>query len=239
MILAAGLGTRLRPLTNNRPKALVEVDGMPLLEIAIRRLKDAGCEGIIVNIHHFGSMIRAFLAQRDFGLPIEISDESGQLLETGGGLKKARGFLDGAQSFLMYNADILSNIDLRKFYEQHNDSGALATLSVRRRESSRYLVFDERNQLCGWTNVKTGVLKMSRAKQGVFQFLGFSGIHAIHPAIFELMPSEAAFSIIDLYLQAAHSQKIMAYPHDQDLWLDVGKPEALKKADVLLRQIME
>ncbi|MEO1624239.1 MAG: nucleotidyltransferase family protein [Bacteroidota bacterium] len=239
MILAAGLGTRLRPLTNDRPKALVQVGGRPLLEIAIQRLAAAGCTGIIVNVHHFADQVINFLqgAEQRYGVPVHISDERTRLLETGGGLKKARWFLDGNDSFLLCNADILSNMDLAAFYQAHCGSGALATLSVRRRQTSRFLIFDSERVLHGWTNVKTGELKMSRATRGQFDLWAFSGIHAIHPALFQLMPEKEAFSIIDLYLEAASQQRICAHPHDEDLWLDVGKPAALQQAEEVLSQI--
>lgn len=232
IVFAAGLGTRLKPLTNTRPKALVELNGVPLLEIAIRKLKHFGFDEIIVNIHHFGEMIIDFLkAKNNFDIHIEISDERDFLLETGGGLKKASWFLK-EEPFLVYNADILTDMDLKAFYEEHLRSKALATLAVRKRATSRYLQFDADNILCGWTNVKTGEVRSSRPGKDL-QNLAFSGMHVISPEIFDKMPDKQKFSIIDTYLEAAKDFEIKAYPHDDDLWVDVGKPESLEKAALL------
>lgn len=236
MIFAAGLGTRLRPITNNKPKALVEVGGKPLLEIAIRRLKKYGCEAIIINVHHFANQILDFLKQhQNFGLPIEISDERDLLLETGGGLKKAAWFLKDAP-FLVYNADILTNIDLKKFYNAHLNNDALVTLAVRNRESSRHLLFDQDQILSGWQHNRTGEQKICRQVPN-FNPLAFSGLHVISPEIFKLMPEKQVFSIIDVYLEAGKTHKIMAYPHDNDAWLDVGKLSELEKAETLIESI--
>ena len=238
MILAAGLGTRLRPLTNFRPKALVEINQMPLLEIAIRRLKYFGFEEIIINVHHFAEQIIAFLEQNNhFDIRIEVSDERDQLLETGGGLKKASWFFDDGKPFLLSNTDILSNIDLKDFYQNHLESGAIATLAVRRRETSRYLIFNEDQQLHGWVNIKTGKMIASRHHKKRLQLMAFSGFHVINPELFELMTGEKAFSIIDTYLESATDSDIMAYPHDGDFWLDVGKTKALEEAEVLAKQL--
>ncbi len=238
MILAAGLGTRLRPLTNSRPKALVEVEGVPLLEIAIRRLKYFGVEEIIVNVHHFGAQIIEFLRKHHhFDIRIEVSDERDQLLNTGGGLKKAAWFFDDDAPFLLTNTDILSNLDLRHFYQHHVESGAMVTLAVRRRETSRYLIFNTQQQLHGWVNIKTGEMIASRPHVGPLQLRAFSGFHIISPELFDWMPDEKAFSIIDTYLDAAAANDIRAYPHDDDLWLDVGKPDALKKGAMLLQKL--
>jgi NDP-sugar pyrophosphorylase family protein len=232
IIFAAGLGTRLQPLTNTRPKALVEINGTPLLEIAIRRLKNFGIRKIIINIHHFGQMITDFLeANNNFGVHIEISDERDLLLDTGGALKKASWFLKEG-NFLIYNADVLTNLDLNAFYETHCRSKGLATLAVRKRESSRYLQFDQEQKLCGWTNIKTGEVKTARISDTLSNW-AFSGIHILHPDIFDLMPDKEKFSIIDVYLKAAEKFDVMAYPHDDDRWLDVGKPDALKTAEAL------
>ncbi|RMG16441.1 MAG: nucleotidyltransferase family protein, partial [Bacteroidetes bacterium] len=183
MIFAAGLGTRLRPLTHHRPKALVEVGGKCLLEIVIRRLLAHGFEEIVVNVHHFAGQVEAFLAQHaGFGARIAISDERSLLLDTGGGLRQAAWFFD-EQPFLVHNVDVLSDIDLTAMYQAHLQSGALATLACRRRQSSRYLLFDEQNHLCGWKNVKSGEVRMSRQVKSCHP-LAFSGIHVIDPNIF-------------------------------------------------------
>ncbi len=235
IIFAAGLGTRLRPLTNKTPKALVKINGTPLLEIAIQHLKRHGFNEIIINIHHFGDQIIRFLQDKNnFGILIEISDERDLLLETGGGLKKAAAFL-GDAPFLAFNADIITDMNLKAFYDAHCRSEALATVAVRKRESSRYLQFDDQGTLCGWTNIKTGAVITSRHRTAVTNW-AFSGIHMLSPQIFEFMPNQDKFSIIDVYLEAAKTQTIKAYPHDEDLWLDVGKPEALEKAKILLKK---
>lgn len=239
MIFAAGLGTRLRPLTNDRPKALVEVNDMPLLEIVIRRLKHFGFQDIIINIHHFGDLIVDFLKKKNnFGIKIEISDERDLLLETGGGLKKAAWFFDKETPFLVCNADILTDLDLKKFYDFHLKNNGLATLAVRNRPTSRYLLFDENNhELAGWTNEKTGEYKWSKLTQKVLK-RAFSGIHIIDPKIFELMPNKDKFSIIEVYLEAAKNHSIFGYLHDEDIWLDVGKPESLAKAKGIISSVL-
>jgi NDP-sugar pyrophosphorylase family protein len=237
MIFAAGLGTRLRPLTNDKPKALVEVGGMTLLELAIRRLKYFGYDDILVNIHHFGQQIVDLLeAKKHFGIRITISDERDQLLDTGGGLKKAADFF-GTEPFLLYNTDVLSNIDLHAFRQKHLERQSLATLAVRQRETSRYLLFDKELRLCGWKNAKTGETRLSQDKAGL-KPLAFSGIHILDPAIFNYMPAgKAVFSIIDVYLEAAKTKRLYGYPHDNSLWLDVGKLPALEKAEQILPQL--
>lgn len=235
MIFAAGLGTRLRPLTNDRPKALVEVNGKPLLEIVILQLKRYGFRDIIVNVHYFAKQIIRFLeAKNNFGINIQISDESDLLLETGGGLQKAKPFLcSNNEPFLVHNVDILSDINLAALYQNHLESKPLATLVVRNRKTSRYLLFDEANRLCGWQNTKTGEVRMMREMLPSLQAkaLAFSGIHVISPQIFEYMPAdESVFSIIETYLQAAKKKTLLAYPSDDSNWLDVGKPESLAQA---------
>jgi NDP-sugar pyrophosphorylase family protein len=237
MIFAAGLGTRLRPLTNDRPKAMVEVGGMPMLEIAIRRLKYFGVKEIVVNVHHFGQMIIDFLEANDnFGIHIHISDERDLLLDTGGGLKKALPLLGNAP-FIVYNVDILNDIDLKAMYEAHlSTEERLATLAVRKRESSRYLLFDNSGILAGWRNAKTGERKQIWAAEQ-FNDWAFSGIHIVEPSLFSWMKEEQVFSIIDLYLKAGFYRHIRAYPHDETIWLDMGKPPALAQADQLLPQI--
>lgn len=238
MILAAGLGTRLRPLTDYQPKAMVEINGMPLLEIVIRRLKYFGIEDIIINVHHFADQITNFLIKKNnFDINIVISDERDQILETGGGLKKAASFFDD-KPFLLCNTDILSDIDLRKMYDTHLKSNALVTLAVRKRKTSRHLIFNESNVLHGWMNIKSGEIKIARSSQGRFKMLAFSGIHVINPEIFGLLDQkEGFFSIIDIYLDAIQDHKIMGFQHDAGLWLDAGKRDSLKEATKIIGQI--
>ncbi|HHM21631.1 MAG TPA: nucleotidyltransferase family protein [Bacteroidetes bacterium] len=236
MIFAAGLGTRLRPLTNDRPKALVEVKGKPLLQYSIEALIKAGSTEIIINVHHFADLIENFLTKKNnFGIRIEISDEREKVLETGGGLKKAQWFFNDGAPFLLCNVDVLTNMDLKAFYNAHPPSGTLATLAVRNRPSSRYLLFDKNNRLIGWENVTNHTrqsLPQSRMPQKKnIQHLAFSGIHVLSPRIFEYMPPEDKFSIIEVYLRAMDKETIRAYPHDTDNWLDVGRPESLMEAE--------
>jgi NDP-sugar pyrophosphorylase family protein len=241
MILAAGLGTRLRPFTDTTPKALIAVNGVPLLEIVIQRLKFYGFHEIIINVHHLAEHIIEFLQKkRNFGLDIRISPETDILLDTGGGVKKAAWFFDDGNPFLVHNVDILSDLDLRQLYETHLLSHALATLAVKNRQSSRYLLFDYENLLCGWQNIVTGEIKITRiTSESDLIPLAFSGIHVIHPAIFDLMPEQEVFSITDVYIQLASTHKIVAFNHNSSLWMDLGRIDHLTKAGEILRQIKE
>jgi len=231
MILAAGLGTRLRPLTDSRPKALVEINGRTLLEIALMRLRNFGIREVIVNAHHFADMIDEYLRSHDFGMRVEISRED-ELLDTGGGLKKAAHFFledQSAEPFLLHNVDVISSIDLARMVASHSKSHALATLAVQQRETSRQLLFDDRLQLCGRQS-GSDEPKLVRAAQPV-QALAFCGIHVISPEIFPLMTEEGAFAIIDSYLRlAAQGHKIGGFRADEYYWRDVGKPESVSQA---------
>lgn len=235
MIFAAGLGTRLKPFTDSRPKALVTVGGKTMLERVMLRLKAAGCERVVVNIHHFGEQIVRFLEEREnFGLDIGISDERGELLDTGGGILKAAPLLEGPEPFLVHNVDILSDVDLRAFYETHLRSGALASLLTGRRETSRYLLFDGAGCLCGWQNRKTGEVKSPRAefRPEEYAAYAFGGIHVLSPEIFSRMKGwSGRFSIIDFYLSIAGCEDIRAYCPDDYRWMDIGRPEALVAAE--------
>ena len=230
MVFAAGLGTRLKDETSLKPKALVEVGGKPLLFHAIEKLKKSGIAEIVINVHHFADQVIQYVNSTDFGIKIHISDERDLLLDTGGGLKKAARFFSGDDSVLIYNVDILSNIDLNQIKKQHLETGALATLTVRKRATQRYLKFSDK-QLAGWINKKTGETKISLPELFVnAEEMAFSGIHIVQPEIFRLMPENERFSIIDLYLELAKTRKIMAFYDDSDLWIDVGKPEELEAA---------
>lgn len=230
MVFAAGLGTRLKDETSLKPKALVEVGGKPLLFHAIEKLKKSGITEIVINVHHFADQVIQFVDSNDFGIKIHISDERDLLLDTGGGLKKAVRFLSGSEPILIYNVDVLGNIDLNSIKKQHLETGALATLTVRKRTTQRYLKFSNL-KLAGWINKKTGETRISLPD--VFEDseeMAFSGIHMVQPEIFNMMPETERFSIIDLYLELAKTQKIMAFYDDSDLWIDVGKPEELETA---------
>lgn len=223
MIFAAGLGTRLAPLTNTVPKALVKIGNMTLIEILIRKLIRVGISEVIVNVHHFHETIRSFLQiHNNFGIQISLSDESGNLLETGGGIKKASWFFNDGNPFLVHNVDVISDINLEKMITRHHLAGNLATLAVRSRPSSRYLWFDKNMELCGWENTKTKEKVM--AKQGVIQKFAFSGIHIIDPEIFPFITEMGSFSIIKSYLRLAENHSIGGFRHDESFWLDVGQP---------------
>ena len=243
MILAAGLGTRLRPFTSERPKALATVAGRTLLERTLSRLRSFGVREVIVNAHHFAEQIVDYLeANGNFGMRIEVSREQ-DLLDTGGGLKKAAWFFveaggDSAQPgndpiddpFLVHNVDVLSNIDLEGMMRFHAEHNALATLAVQERETSRCLLFDERGQLCGRRAGRDGKPELVRPARQI-QALGFSGVHVLSPRIFSLFQEEGAFSIIDAYLRmAALGEGILAYRADGCYWRDLGRPENLLDA---------
>lgn len=237
MIFAAGLGTRLRPLTDNMPKALVPVAGTPMLERVILRLKEAGFHDITVNIHHFGEQITGFLHAHDnFGVHIHLSDERDMLLDTGGGIKKARPFLDGQEPFLVHNADILTDIDLAAFYLHHLESDAESTLLVSERKTSRYLLFDDEYHLHGWVNKSTGEVKPEGFdyRQGKYRELAFGGIHVVSPSLFRLMEDgrwDGKFSIIPFYLAVCNRTHIQGYQPEGFRWFDIGKPETLAEAE--------
>jgi NDP-sugar pyrophosphorylase family protein len=228
MILAAGLGTRLRPLTNTIPKALVKVGGQTLLERAIQHLSDFGVTDIIINVHHFPDSIIQYLDQNeDFGVNITVSDERDDLLDTGGGLKKASWFFDDGHPFIVRNVDVISDLDLHGLMEDHQRTDALATLAIRNRETFRYFLFDHDQQLCGWTNLKTGEKIVSRKSTEDLKMLAFSGIQALSPEIFDLITEEGKFSLTDMYLRLSSNQKIIGFIDTSDVWKDVGKIEAI------------
>jgi NDP-sugar pyrophosphorylase family protein len=232
MILAAGLGTRLRPLTSDRPKALVEVAGHTLLEIALARLRSFGVREVIVNTHHFADKVAEYLQANDnFGMRIELSREE-LLLDTGGGLKKAAHFfsMNPQEPFLLHNVDVISTIDLASMMRFHTEQKALATLAVQERESSRQLLFDEHDLLCGRRRGGKEPDELARPVERV-QALAFSGIHILSPRIFAKMKEEGAFSIIDAYLRlAAEGEKIAAFRADDCYWRDLGRPESVEAA---------
>ena len=243
MIFAAGLGTRLHPLTLTMPKALVPVGGQPLLYHVVTKLKAAGFCRIVINVHHFASQITSYLAaNQHFGIDIRISDESAELLETGGGIKKARPLFDTTCPVLIHNVDILSNVDVAKLYDHAADTRPDALLLVSQRQTKRYLLFDNHQQLQGWTNIDTGEVKgpaaTLHAQSAISQSLhsrAFSGIHVISPALFPLMDAwPERFGIIDFYLSACDTRTVSAYETDGLQLLDVGKTDSLTQAEQLL-----
>jgi len=234
MILAAGLGTRLRPLTDNRPKALVQIAGHTLLEITLSRLRTFGISEVIINVHHYSDMIIEYLKRNDdFGMHIVVSREE-VLLDTGGGLKKAAYFFledsnSAEQAFILHNVDVISTIDFRRMVQFHTENRALATLAVQDRETSRYLLFDEQLQLCGRRSGSEEA-ELVRSSQQV-RALAFSGVHVISPRLFQMMTEQGAFSIITSYLHlAAEGEQILAFRADDYHWRDVGKPDNVVQA---------
>ena len=229
MIFAAGLGTRLYPLTENKPKALVEIQGKPLLEHAINKLIDSGIKHIVVNVHHFSNRIIDFLTSRLWDAIIEVSDESNQLLDTAGGLSSAAPFFKQSEHILLYNVDILSNIDLPKLLHAHQQSDCLATLAVRQRDTARYFIFDNTNlQLCGWVNQENNEQLISiHTKNTVL--LAFSGIHVVKREILDYIPKNRKLSFTPLYVELSKNQSIKGYLHQNDQWADIGKYEDYTK----------
>jgi NDP-sugar pyrophosphorylase family protein len=234
MILAAGLGTRLRPLTNDRPKALVEIAGRTPLEIMLARLREFGIHDVIINTHHFAEMIAKYLADhKNFGIRIEISHED-DLLDTGGGLKKAAHFFQntgGAQEpFILHNVDVISNIDLQRMVRFHAEHQAIATLAVQDRKTSRYLLFDDASQLCGRESGKDDTTELVRPAPHLHP-LAFNGIHVISPRLLNMLTEEGAFSIITTYLRLAGAgQNILGFRADEYYWRDLGTPEGVAQA---------
>lgn len=236
MILAAGLGSRLKPLTDNSPKVLLKAGPYTLLQFAILKLRSYGYNQLIINVHHHAQMVKDYLAGNDnFGCNIEISDETDKLLDTGGGLKKASWFFEDGNPFLVYNADIVSNINLNEFMDSHIQSQSMASLSVRNRPASRYLLFDSEMNLCGWENPSTAEKRIARNSESM-QPMAFSGIHAVNPEIFSHM-SDGKFSIIDTYLNLASDHQIKGITDTSNLWADAGKPHSLLEASEIAARI--
>ena len=240
MIFAAGLGTRLKPITDTMPKALVPVGGEPLLQRVLLKLKDAGFERVVINVHHFAEQIVCFLRAKDmFGMDIHISYERDMLLETGGGIKKASSLFDASSPFLIHNVDILSNVDLADFYERAHDCDAL--LLVSERKTKRYLLFNDEMNLVGWTNIETGEMKSPfenikamdiDALKSQYKLYAFSWIHVFSPSLFPLMePYPELFGIIDFYLNVCNHSKIKGWVKDDLQLMDVGKIDTLQEAE--------
>jgi len=230
MVLAAGLGTRLRPLTNDKPKALVEVAGRTMLEITLERLRGAGVREVIVNAHHFADQLVEYLrAHENFGMRVEVSRED-VLLDTGGGLKQAAWFFRGQdEPFLLHNVDVVSGIDLGRMMEVHRERGALATLAVQKRETSRLLLFDGDGWLCGR---RRGEVEERTRGTDVVTPLAFCGIHVISPQLLGMLEETGAFSIIDAYLRlSVEPARIEAFLADRYYWRDLGKPEQIAAAE--------
>ena len=231
MIFAAGLGTRLKPWTDKHPKALVPINGKPLLQRNIEYLQYFGIRELIINVHHFAEQIVDFLnINHNFGCEISISLESNEPLETGGGLLKAAWFFSDGQPFLALNSDILTNLHLGQLIDAHMEHRPLATLAVSDRDTSRYFLFDQHKRLCGWKNVNTGENKVAFLS-AIQVAKAFSGIHVIDPIIFSKTSRQGKFSTVDLYLELAQAYTIMGYDHSGDLLIDVGKPKSVEEAE--------
>lgn len=233
MILAAGLGTRLKPLTNSKPKALVEVNGVSLLENNINKLIDYGCNHIVINVHHFADQIIDHINKKHYNADIFISEEKDLLLDTGGGLVNAKKYFDPSRDILIHNVDIISMLDFIELYKFHSKNNSIATLAVSKRETSRYLLFDNENNLCGWENTKTEEKIIAKEDKNLIRF-GFSGIQLIKPELINLINKEGSFPIIPEYLNLAKHYPIKSFIHSKDIWVDVGKLDAIEKAEKLL-----
>lgn len=236
MVLAAGLGTRLGPLTKGRPKALVEVAGRPMLEITLTLLRESGIRDVIVNVHHHAEMLTNYLRSNMFGVNIEVSRED-VLLDTGGGLKQAAWFFQGSdEPFVLHNVDVLSSIDLRRMIEFHRENDGLATLAVQARPSTRQLLFDDNLRLCGRRTKGYATDEIVRPSRELSP-LAFGGVHVISPRIFERMTEDGVFSIITSYLRlAAQGEKIIAFRADDYYWRDLGTPENIEAAEEDIRR---
>lgn len=233
MILAAGLGTRLKPFTDEHPKALAVVNGKSLLQRNIEYLASFDITDVIVNVHHFPDQITDLINKnKGFGSNITISDERDQLLETGGGLVKAKDYFDANEPFVLMNVDVLTDLNLRSMIKQHRSTKALATLAVTHRITSRYFLFDELENLCGWKNIKTAEQKISKESGKYFE-KAFSGVHVISPKIFPLIKLKGKFSMVDVYLQLCKTNCIMGFDHSTTKFVDVGKPESIAIAEAI------
>jgi NDP-sugar pyrophosphorylase family protein len=228
MILAAGIGSRMLPLTLTKPKALIEIQGVSLLEHTIRYLKFYGVDEIIINIHHHAVQIIDFIKDNhSFGINIKFSDETDKLLDTGGGLYKAKWFFTDDKPFILTSSDVITDLDLNDMMAAHVLSNSLVSLAVKKRKSTRDFLFDEQFLLCGWQNNITGEQRIIRQVNNPVS-LAFSTIHMINPAIFELITERGVFSIIDVYLRLTRSQSISGFRHDQSNWLECGRFSALE-----------
>lgn len=230
MIFAAGLGTRLKPFTENHPKALALVNGKPLLQRNIEYLRAAGINEIVINVHHFADQIMVFLEENNyFGIEITISDETDQVLETGGGLVKAKANFD--EDFLVMNVDILTDLNLTELIKSHQENNVLVTLAVSDRNSSRKLYFNEQNELKGWRNLKTEEEIKAVNSLDNLRNLAFSGIHVIHPNLFDKITEKGKFSIMKVYMDLMKTESILGFDHSGGVLIDVGRPESVIEAE--------
>ena len=233
MIFAAGLGTRFKPWTDTHPKALALVNGKPLLQLNIEYLQQYGITDVVINVHHFpDQIIEAVKKNKGWGSNIMISDESSEVLETGGGLLKAKDLLQDGEPFITLNADFLTDLDINALLAFHKNKKALISFGITDRKTSRYFLFDEENRLCGWRNTGTGEEKISIAKTDLKE-MAYSCVVVFQPEIFELIPQRGKFSLVETYLSLAAQYPIYGYDHSGDKLVDVGKPESVAIAEKL------
>ena len=231
MILAAGLGTRLKPWTDHHPKALAVVNDKSLLQRNIEYLQQFGIKDVIVNVHHFADqIIKTINVNNGWGSTVTISDETNEVLETGGGLKKAAWYFKEEKDFVLMNVDILTDLNLSAIIQQHQNSAAIATLAVSERTTSRYFLFNNSNELCGWKNVTTGEEKIVKESLELQQ-KAFSGLHIISTSLFDHLAQTGKFSMVDVYLDVAKDHFVQCFDHSESQFIDVGKPESIEKAE--------
>jgi len=231
MILAAGLGRRLKSLTQNTPKALIKIKDKTLLEIVISKLKSQGINDVIINVQHHARQIIDYVnIKNKFGINIEFSNET-ELLDTGGGLKKASHYFNDGFPFLLQNVDVISNINITEMLDFHNRNNSIITIAIRSRKTSRYFLFDKNNRLCGWKNETTNEKRIVKETSNNLLPFSFMGVHIISPQVFKYFPKEDKFSIVDFYLDIAAENKILGFQADEFSWIDCGKPENLIKAE--------
>jgi NDP-sugar pyrophosphorylase family protein len=236
MILAAGLGTRLRPLTNDKPKALVPFMGVPMLEIIIQRLLAAGVDSIVVNIHHYARQVIAFMESRNYyNDRVILSDESDMLMDTGGGLLKARPDLEDDKPFILHNVDVYTNLDIKKLYDHHQKNDALITLAVTGRQTSRSLLFDQDGYLAGWKHNQTGERKVVRDTPGTLRAFANSCVHVLDQDFFKFNRLKGIMSLTDIYLDLAAEHNIASFVHSEDFWYNLGLLESFREAEQELK----
>jgi len=237
MLFAAGLGTRLKPFTNEHPKALAQVNGKTLLQHNIQYLQSFGINRVVVNVHHFANQIIDFVSEnKGWGSDIIISDETAEVLETGGGLVKAIPLFGNVENIVVMNVDILTNLNFDQMFQQHISTNALATLAVTSRTTSRYFIFNNSNKLCGWMNTKTNEIKgVEKFNAAIHQQMAFSGIHIINKKVFSLIKQQGKFSMVDVYLDLMKANDIIAFNHSKDKFIDVGKPESIAVAEKMFK----
>lgn len=239
ILFAAGLGTRLKPLTNDKPKALIEVNGMTMLRIALEKMENAGISKVVVNVHHFSELVIREIARfRSDRMEIVVSDESDRLLDTGGGLLKARPLFDAGSPILLYNVDIVTTASLKDFIAFHHTHNCLASLMVKERPTSRHLLFNDQMELVGWENLNTGEKIITRETNHYYPF-GFQGIHILDPNIFNLITESGKFPIMELYLRLAREHTFKGFESRNDLWFDIGTPEKLNTTKKTIEQMSE